>query len=237
MFTFRVSGRRLAVVVMAIALVVAAGVSFAVLSQGAHAASPGPNTCADAGAAPGCTVVYVAHYKAHSAQAQFTQTDNSSDCPTTTATYVWAGDTVQHDSTAGPSDSAEVTVQIYQADCTGNVTFDAVGSSSDVTVTAPGTNLQTASAVATVPITDYLSGTTVDVSVNLSWVGMGDVSRGIWIAHEQTPHGHLNSHQTGTARTALVTGSVVAGTTDYASGSSALGYLAMNDSGSLYITR
>lgn len=237
MIPFRVSGRRLALVSVVVTVVVAGGIGFGAFSRGAHADSPTPDVCAAAGAAAGCTVIYASQYSGHSAYVEFSQTDNNAVCPTTTFTSVFAGETVQKTAPVPPTRGPDVTVQIYQMDCTGMIIYDAVGDSTNVTVTAPGADLKSASAVATVPITDFYTNTTIEVTVNLSWVGVGQVTRGTWVSHEQRPDSLIDSHQIGTARAALVSGSVVSGTTDYASGSSAIGYLGLNDSGSLYMTR
>jgi hypothetical protein len=237
MITFRVSGRRLAFVSAVVTVVVVGGIGFAAFSRGAHADTPTPDACAAAGAAAGCTVVYAGQYSGHSAYVQFSQTDNNSICPTTTYTGVFAGEIVQKTTPVPPTSGPDVTVQIYQMDCNGAIFYDAVGDSSNVTITAPGADLKSASAVATVPITDFYTNATTEVTVNLSWVGTGQVSRGVWVSHEQRPDYLIDFHQIGTARAALVSGSVVSGATDYASGSSAMGTLGLNDSGSLYMTR
>ena len=237
MSTFRLRGRRLAIPLALAAVVVTGGVGFAVLSPGAHAASASPNACSDAGAAPDCTVLSVAHYKGHDANAQFSQSDGNADCPVTTATYVWAGENVQHDTPTPPAASTEMTVQIYQADCYGNVTLDAWGSSTEVTLDAPSTNLMSASAHAAVPVTDFSSGNTFDVSVDLTWKGIGGITQRDFISHQRSPSMQLNFHESGDTRLAIVSGTVVAGTTDYASGSTALGSLSLVNTGTMSATR
>jgi hypothetical protein len=93
--------------------------------------------------------------------------------------------------------------------------------------------LQTTRLVTTMEVYDWLTNTTAPVSIDLTWTGTGDVSRGSYNSRGNYPSYRYMYHSVGSSRPADVTGSVVLGGTNLITGSSAWGSLSESQSGSV----
>lgn len=98
--------------------------------------------------------------------------------------------------------------------------------------------LQSAALVTSVPGWDYSTSSPVQISLNLAWIGTGDVDRSIGHWHWWAPQYSFstNSRYNGEFRYAEVAGTVSVGTTNYATGH-ALGYMSYTQSGTLAISK
>ena len=76
-------------------------------------------------------------------------------------------------------------------------------------------NLESASLAATVEVFDFVSGNSFPVTIDLDWDGTGDLGRGNSHSTFKTPGCQFNSRFQGSFRSAVATGSVSAGTTNF----------------------
>jgi hypothetical protein len=76
--------------------------------------------------------------------------------------------------------------------------------------------LRTATLITTLPVTDFVSNTTFNVALDLSWTGTGDVVRQTGhTSHSRSPGFNVYVHSNGTSRTAIASGTVSDGTTNF----------------------
>lgn len=82
-----------------------------------------------------------------------------------------------------------------------------------------GTNLSAATVVATIPMLDYFTGGPMgNAEVNLSWTGVGAVTSQNTISHMRTAGFSVTNHFMGTSRAADVSGSILFGDVNFATG-------------------
>lgn len=171
------------------------------------AAFAGPST-ASAGGGLGL------HFKGPSAIGSFF---NVSGCMLTEA-FVITSQFKQRD-TRGPAASisfASVTVSQFDL-CADTLVLYAYGTTSPL---APrelqiSNKLDTARLITTVPVFDEISGTTFDVSVDLSWTATGPLSRQQTTTHFHTPGCISNSHMQSRSRPAGASGTISDGVTNF----------------------
>jgi hypothetical protein len=103
---------------------------------------------------------------------------------------------------------------------TGPPTPIAVGTGQVVpTMLVFGSDLNSATLVATIPMTDVFTGQPLgNAEVNLSWTGIGPVTTQNNITHVRMAGFSVTSHFIGSTRDAAVTGSILFGGVDYAIG-------------------
>ena len=217
---------RILAVGLALAAVVAAGTfTFIHNSPAAHAGGTGGG-CISTTGAPVCTV------KGNSAFAEF---ESFTDCVGTQA-FVNVSDQVSHNPPAAANTSLGVFVGISQFDfCAGTSIKDIFGQSSDATFTVNG-SLDAATLVASIPVTDFDSGATGTITVNLTFQGFGPISQQVDSNHFRTAGFLLNSHFNGDSRAARASGTLSDGVTNFAASPTVFADLAANKGGTLLIT-
>ncbi|HVG07277.1 MAG TPA: hypothetical protein VNM67_06190 [Thermoanaerobaculia bacterium] len=97
--------------------------------------------------------------------------------------------------------------------------------------------LQTGSLNATLQVQDFSTGSTFPVTVDLTWTGVGEVSRDNKNEHSSFPGMRMMRHERGTSRDAVATGSVLLGTQNLASSPSIYGGVSSSQVGSVFIQR
>jgi hypothetical protein len=155
------------------------------------------------------------YFKSKGANALFSSTDPSG-CIVTDV-FVFAGEEV-FQSPPGPRSAApRASLFISQYDfCTGTQLLAADGfallADSDLQVSS---KLESATLNATVNVFDFVSGTSFDVFVDLTWTGIGPLSRQNSHSHFHSPGCTFNNHSNGTFRSAEASGSVSDGATNF----------------------
>lgn len=96
--------------------------------------------------------------------------------------------------------------------------------------------LRSARLVTTMDVTDR-NGSTSPVSIDLTWIGVGDIMRGNSHFRTRYPSYSLMSHQVGSNTLASVTGSVVLGDANLTPQASDFASLYENQSGNVLVTR
>ena len=97
--------------------------------------------------------------------------------------------------------------------------------------------LQTGSLNATLQVEDFGAGSTFPVTVDLTWTGVGEVSRDNTNEHSSFPGLRMMRHERGTRRDAVATGSVLLGTANLTPNPSTYGGLTFSEVGSVFIQR
>src|SRR5262249_10813343 len=80
--------------------------------------------------------------------------------------------------------------------------------------------LDKASLATTVTVSDLVSGSSFDVSVNVDWAGVGDIFRSHSNTNEIYPGCHLINRWKGSGRDAVASGGVSDGVTNFTPGTS-----------------
>ncbi|MGZ3601211.1 MAG: hypothetical protein ACXWQR_02220 [Ktedonobacterales bacterium] len=203
--------RRFAVVLsLAIAgLVLVSTLTLTALNlRNVHASGTGVNSCYPTAGTKTC------RFSGINATANFSSSDTGSGC-----TYSWTEVIVSDNVVSGPgvtSGTPFVGVNIFKFDqCTYTVLQDQFGVTTDVDF-KHDTSLQSASVDAIVPVTDSLTGTTSNFTIDLKWRGVGPLSKVMDQQATRSQHYVLRTHYTGDTRAAIVLGTFSDGTTNYA---------------------
>ncbi|MEO7839312.1 MAG: hypothetical protein ABIU06_08180 [Anaerolineales bacterium] len=154
--------------------------------------------------------------KGQTANAHFSNVDQSG-CIYTDV-YIYASEEIVSTQPGPGSPSSGAYVSIYQFDaCTGTQLLGAGGfvplAESDFQVSK---KLESAGLNTTVTVFDYLSGSSYNVSVALTWSAISPIGRQTSQYHYQFAGCHQKYHSNGTFRFAQVSGSVSDGVTDFA---------------------
>lgn len=169
------------------------------------------NTSASAGGGGGTF-----KFKGQSASAYFSSADPSGCIYTDVSVY--ASEQISASQPGPGSPSSGTNVSIYQYDaCTGTQLLAADGfaplADADFEVSK---KLESAKLNATVNVFDYVSGTSFDVSLDLTWTGTSSLGHQMSHFQYQFAGCHQNLHTNGTFRFAQAIGAVSAGTTEFA---------------------
>ena len=154
--------------------------------------------------------------KGQTANAHFSNVDQSG-CIYTDV-YVYASEEIVSTQPGPGAPSSGASVSIYQFDvCTGTQLLGADGfiplAESDFQVAK---KLESAGLNTTVTVFDYLSGSSYNVYVALTWSGISPIGHQTNQSHYQFAGCHQKYHSNGTFRFAQVSGSVSDGVTDFA---------------------
>jgi hypothetical protein len=209
--------------VLAISAVVASLVLLPSLSHPVHASGSGGGGCFPT-TGPVCT------FKGQTADATF---ESTSSC-TVTDIFVFANANFSRSGgTTQTNTFLDLNTEVFNT-CTGDFTdgfgqsFNSTVQSSSGTLTAQGSvDVQTFNPDGTVSTTTY--------TVDLTWKGFGKSSRQVESFHFQSPGFITQSHFTGTTQSALVTGTLSDGTTNFAGSSPTFGESLSADSGTFVI--
>lgn len=155
------------------------------------------------------------NFRGPSALASFSSVDPSGCI--STSVFVIASDAVLQDTPGQPTEATFASVSVFQYDaCTGISLLDASGSTSlaepDFLV---GTKLKSATLNTTVRLFDYLSGESFDVSISLNWSASGPLTSQISTSHFHSSACIINTRSVGTLRSAVVSGNISNGRTNF----------------------
>ena len=154
--------------------------------------------------------------KGQSANAHFSNVDQSG-CIYTDV-YVYASEEIVSTQPGPGTPSSGASVSIYQFDaCTGT---QLLGADGFVPLAGPdfqvSKKLDSAALNTTITVFDYLTGSSYDVSIALTWTATSPLGRQTSQSHYQFAGCHQTYHNNGTFRFAQVSGSVSDGVTDFA---------------------
>ena len=155
-------------------------------------------------------------FKGQTANAHFSNVDQSG-CIYTDV-YVYASEEIVSTQPGPGTPSSGASVSIYQFDvCTGTQLLAADGftplSEPDFQVSK---KLDSAALNTTVNVFDYLTGSSFNVSIALTWTATSPLGRQTSQSHYQFAGCHQTFHNNGTFRFAQTSGSVSDGVTDFA---------------------
>jgi hypothetical protein len=172
-------------------------------------------------------------FKGENAWTSFSSVD-ASGCVVTDV-HIWAGESVTREGGTRTA-RTEAYANISKVDqCNGwNVLLSGSGPASSVQLDINRTG--SASLKASFSIFDYMSETSSVLTVDLTWTGVGEVSRGHSSSHDRFPGGSSRYHSNGSYRNAEVSGSVRSNLypgVELAT-STGFGQLSMSNSGSFY---
>lgn len=186
----------------------------------------GPNTVASA--------AEIFKAKGLSAEAYFSSVDPSG-CIVTDAAVFARDESTQNPPGPG-TPSSSVFLYISQYDYCNDLQLLYAEGFSELAITdfQISKNLQWAILNTTVNVYDYVSATNFDVYVDLTWTGIGGLSRQNSHFHFHAPGCHVNSHFQGTARSADVSGSISDGVTNFTPDPGS-GTMFSSKSGDIYI--
>jgi hypothetical protein len=210
--------------VVAIAAVVATLMLMPALSNPVHASGSGGGGCFP-------TDGHVCTFKGETGFATFQSTTSC----TVTNIFVFANANFEHSGATTTQTFAilNLSTQVYNS-CTLSFSY---GNGQDFNPTVQSTsNVLTAQGSVDV-LTYNPDGTTstTTYTVDLTWKGFGRSTRQVESTHFQSAGFITQSHFTGTTRSALVTGTLSDGTTNFAGSSSTLGESLSADSGTFVI--
>lgn len=174
-------------------------------------------------------------FSGNSADAFFSMTDNSGCVVTFVGVFANQG---KFQSPPGPgSTSSFADMFIDQFDfCTETSLLSAFGSISlDNGAFEIDRSLTSATLNATIPVFDFISGTEFNVSVDLVWTGIGELSRGTFHSHFKSPGCIINERFNGSFRSGEASGTVSDGVTNFTPNPSEFANLSSTKSGSLFI--
>jgi len=135
-----------------------------------------------------------------------------------TDTYVFGSTGEVHDPPGGPADFQVAGVGFSQFDqCRGLLLKTALGSTHSLSFFLAN-DLSSASLTATTIVDEFISGTSFPVQVTITWVGSGDSVHQVSNAHVRLPGFNTKTHFNADTRTALASGSISDGQTEYAVG-------------------
>jgi len=154
--------------------------------------------------------------KGQSANAHFSNVDQSG-CIYTDV-YLYASEEIVSTQPGPGTPSSGASVSIYQFDaCTGT---QLLGADGFVPLAGPdfqvSKKLDSAALNTTITVFDYLTGSSYDVSIALTWTATSPLGRQTSQSHYQFAGCHQTYHNNGTFRFAQVSGSVSDGVTDFA---------------------
>ena len=209
--------------VLAIAAVVTTLVLMPALSRPVHASGSGGGGCFPT-SGPVCT------FKGQTAFATF---ESTTSCTVTDIFVFVNANFSRSGGSTQTSTFLNLSTEVFNT-CTGDFTegfgqaFNPTVQSSSGTLTAQGSvDVQTFNPDGTTSTTTY--------SVNLTWQGFGKSSRQVDSMHFQSPGFITQSHFTGTTQSALVTGTLSDGTTNFAGSSPTFGESLGANSGTFVI--
>ena len=195
------------------------------LSLGAFAFSP---SAPRAQAAPGTTTVFRFHGLSALA---FFDTLSPDGCIETTVSVDGSQNTVNNQRTS----VADIFINQYD-NCTGTILLAAEGST-----LAPDfqvrNDLTSAALNTSISVTDFVSGNTFNVSVNMTWTSTSATSHELSTFHLHTPGFTENAHFNADFRTANASGTVSDGTTNFTSSQSVFAQTLSAKTGDVTITR
>lgn len=96
--------------------------------------------------------------------------------------------------------------------------------------------IRTARLVTTMDVTDYQTNTTLPVSIDLTWIAVGDIARGNSHYRTSYPSYRVMSHQVGSSSAASAAGTIILGGANVAPQPSEYGSIYENQSGNVIIT-
>jgi len=154
--------------------------------------------------------------KGQSANAHFSNVDQSG-CIYTDV-YLYASEEIVSTQPGPGTPSSGASVSIYQFDaCTGT---QLLGADGFVPLAGPdfqvSKKLDSAALNTTITVFDYLTGSSYDVSIALTWTATSPLGRQTSQSHYQFAGCHQTYHNNGTFRFAQTSGSVSDGVTDFA---------------------
>jgi hypothetical protein len=175
------------------------------------------------------------NFRGSTADAYFSSTD-SSGCMFTDV-YIFASAERLHDPPGPPTPSATASVSIYQYDsCSGVQLMAAYGGATlpkeDLRM---ATQLNSATLNTNIAVFDYVSGNTLNVSLDLNWTATGAPVNQKDHYHLRAPGFVQNVQYSGTFRPAQASGSVSDGVTNFTPNSALYGDLASVKSGSVTV--
>lgn len=184
------------------------------LSAPAQAATQPANLQFMSPIAPGATVM---KYKGEAATAFFSQT---SDGCLYTDTYLFAGAGKLQNPPGAPEANNWANVSVYRYDsCTGTWLTGASGSVAINNATFQiDQQLNAAHLQTTVPMYDWMTGASFNLAVDLTWAGNGDLTRSKSQNQYQSPGCKFKSQFNGSFRSAVASGTISDGATNYAIG-------------------
>jgi hypothetical protein len=170
-------------------------------------------------------------FKGQNASASFYQYD---DC-NSTYVDVYAFDNLTKSAPGAPTSHKEAYLYYSNYNYCNGTGSSGYGSSANASFTT--SQLNSANLNGTFTVTDYLSGNTKTVDVNLTWTGTGDTYRGNYHGHSQGPGYRSNYRSVGASRDAEVSGNVTSNGVNLIANLSSYGSLSSSNSGSLSITK
>ncbi len=166
----------------------------------------GYNECLYTGGDPAC------HFSGSVAQALFNTGGDGTNC-VFTSMNVFVSENVIHNQPGTPTGAPHIFVSVFRYDnCAYTMLEDSFGYTTGFDYTHDA-SMESASVNATVPLTDYVTGTTRNVTLNLVWKGFGNVDSYMDNYEYQTGHTIFRSHFSADDRQAIVTGTLTDGTT------------------------
>src|SRR5262249_32930678 len=150
----------------------------------------------------------------HSSLAYFQSFDASTGCIETNV--VVATSFVKQGSPPDPSMTTPLTVVVISVgdNCQGVSLMSAQGSTSTFDYTSRN-DLQPSHLSGTVPMVDFQTGRVFSVAVNIDWAGNGPLVQDVGHFHLKTDGFILNGISISTSRTAVATGTILEGATNY----------------------
>jgi hypothetical protein len=206
--TIRAKWRLLSVGAMLVVLLAGGATIFAINNHSAHASGSGGGYCIP-NTGPSCT------FKGATANVDVEQWD-ATGCEVTSA-GIFATQNITHPTTAGGYQGPSASVHIYRYNyCTNDTStaIDAWGFADNSNFTASG-DLSSASVSGTAMLFDYYTNTTIPATFDVSWKGVGDLTKTIQSFHSRTLHTISHYHTTGDSRMGIATGNITIGGTNY----------------------
>ena len=105
----------------------------------------------------------------------------------------------------------------------------------DFQLSGPGQRLESATLNTTIPVFDFVSFTSFDVTINLAWTATGPLTRDNGHFHSQGPGFIVNGNFNGLVRPAEASGSVSDGSTNFTPNPSNFAQIASVRSGTVFI--
>ena len=160
--------------------------------------------------------VTIAHVQSETAFADFESTDETG-CILTSVSLVGSDMlTLTPPQPGGPQPVPAIVVDISQFNiCTNPLLMEAIGESLVLTLHV-AEDLSTATLTASqVSLVDLLSDRQFNVNITMTWDGTGSVTRQAGTAHFRTPGLVMNAVEVGFERSAVATGIITDGTTNF----------------------
>lgn len=203
----RITSRRVRYVAAGFGVLLTVAVALSVVllqSRPAHASGVGYG-CLTANGTPACT------FSGDSAVLDFNTFDpGSTSCGVWTGGWLFVTQNVQRGGGA-PEAGSHITLFVYKQDtCSGNVVMDANGEATNVNFKESGV-LDTMTVNTTVPLFDWVSQSTINATVSMTWKGEGPTTSYMDSSHFRTQYYFGSAHYTSDSRLALATGSISVG--------------------------